>query len=72
MENTDYAHEITFKKMILFIRITKKFNELEKLSGRVLNLQNNSLSDLEKLLKKEKSLPPGLAQAMQTRRAQLV
>ena len=32
MENTDYTHETTFKMMILFIRITKKFNELEKLS----------------------------------------
>ena len=32
MESMDYTHETTFKMMILFIRITKKFNELEKLS----------------------------------------
>src|SRR5664280_1027416 len=32
MENIDYAHETTFKMMILFNRIKKKFNELEKLS----------------------------------------
>ena len=32
MESMDYTHETTFKMMILFIRITKKFNELQKLS----------------------------------------
>ncbi len=32
MENSEITHETTFKIMIQFIRITKKFNELEKMS----------------------------------------
>ena len=32
MENTQINHEVTFKIMILILRITKKFNELEKMS----------------------------------------
>lgn len=32
MENTDINHEVTFKMMVLILRITKKFNELEKKS----------------------------------------
>jgi hypothetical protein len=70
----EFQQQITDKHFLDLSQVLvdmKQTNELEKLSGRVLNLQNNSLSDLEKLLKKEKSLPPGLAQAMQTRRAQL-
>jgi len=37
MESMDYTHETTFKMMILFIRITKKFNELQKLSTNMGN-----------------------------------
>ncbi len=32
MENTEINHEVTFKIMVLILRITKKFNELEKMS----------------------------------------
>ncbi len=32
MENTEIKHEVTFKMMVLILRITKKFNELEKMS----------------------------------------
>jgi DNA-binding MarR family transcriptional regulator len=32
MENTQINHEVTFKIMSLILRITKKFNELEKMS----------------------------------------
>jgi DNA-binding MarR family transcriptional regulator len=32
MENSEISHEPTVKMMVMFIRITKKFNELEKIS----------------------------------------
>ena len=44
---------------------------LAKLTWKVSNLQNKALTDLEKLLKKEKFLPTALIEALRIRRGQL-